>query len=1186
MEEQIIDNEKFYCVRSDTNLADKQIDNIANLKVNQLYYPSISLIPVHITKLIASGCCLQEISGVRLMNNLSYLDISNNFIKNISDLQYLQNLQYLNMTYNKIIFSQPLSALPMLQQLLLTSNMIHDFDALATNLNFKINWICPQNIAQIRNFLDYLGTKSTVEQATMLMTQTISKRDQSPYHDPMLLKYAPQVINQTLVIHNDHELHSIQFTDLMNIETLFVFECYNLSFERVPTKIKKLAVNMCYIENINGLENMKSVVELSLRGNRISEIGVLSKMNQLLKLDIAQNNLESIRGIGQLVNLADVDLSENTITDINCLKFMKQLKSVNLSKNKIKFAEDLELLTNLITLQISYNNLKSIHFVKQMKNLIHLDASFNQITDINEIENLVKLVDLRLHSNTIESFNAIESLPNLKWSWYLSEQNASDSDQNRIVIKDCLNKPLATISDNQQIKQFGFADFCKTQQVSITNCPNISFDNCPRIPIKLKINKCGLQTITGIFEMQQIVELDLGFNNIRHINELEALVNLQVLNLQNNDIYRINVLKNLKQLKYVNLTNNKVIFSKPLNQLNVQLLIDNNIVTDNVALKNQNIPQLIDYQNFLGPNSTEDLVKELATIIPCDEKYNLRMNQKYIQSLVNNALQIQNDQTLTDFGFTSEMKIHTMNIQNCQNVKLPFQNPLKHLKTDNGTLIDYPEVALIKVPNQITSLTINNCKLTNIVGIESMKQLQYLNLKDNKIVLIEQLQRLTSLKQVLVDNNFIQDLEQLTNQDWISLQKSPRDSDLTEYLTDTNSSLTLNAFKAQIAPQKAKSDQLIALLLQDNDLCNKYQPAIKFQTLYVENESAIKDLKFVEKLDLVEIILSKCTNISFMKTPSNLQYLSLQDCNISDLSGLQYLTQLKKLQITNSPLRSLSHISALVNLLSLQITGSKLTNVVGISNLKQLQYLDLSENAIISIQPLSQLLQTKQFKQLYLDDNFIVNQEWLVQNYSEWICRQRVPADSDYQNYIQDINLNINIVQLKSSLTPLITKSNQLIQDYVVKYEQDMKAKYQSQIKQNPSGYGPRLDFNRDDSVRDLKFVEDLGVTDLRFDYCPNVRKMPRNLRQLQYYESNLKTVKCVERATNLEELYLFRGNQIVNANGLRALNKLNRLYLNNNKVMDLSAVDYLKAKGCLKTCYTDYQTQPSQQEIDESRMW
>ncbi|CAL6090359.1 leucine-rich_repeat domain-containing protein [Hexamita inflata] len=1204
MEEQIVDNEKFYCVRSDTNLTDKQIDNIANMKINQLYYPSISQIPVHITKLIASGCCLQEISGVRFMKNLSYLDISNNFLKNISDLQYLQNLQYLNMTNNKIIFSQPLSALPMLQQLLLASNMIHDFDALATNPNFKINWICSQNIAQIRNFMDYLGPSSTIEQATVLMTQTISRRDQSPYYDPIILKYAPLVINKTLVIHNDQELRSIQFTDLMNIETLIVFECYNLSFERVPIKIKKLAVNMCYIENINGLENMKSVVELSLRGNRISDIGILAGMNQLQKLDMAQNNLKSIRGIEQMVNLIEIDLSENTIADINCLKFMKQLKSVNLSKNKITLVEDLESLTNLLTLKISNNSLNRINFVEHMKNLVHLDASFNYIKDIDVIKNLVKLVDLRLDGNKIEQFGALEYLPSFKWSWYVSEQNAPESDSNRIIIKKCLNKPLATISDNQQIKQFGFVDFCKTQQVSITNCPNISFENCPRIPIKLRVNQCRLESITGIFEMQQIVELDLGFNNIRHINELENLINLQVLNLQNNDIYRINALESLKLLKYVNLTYNKIIFSQPLNQMQGQLLIDNNLIFDNVTLKNQNKPQLVDYQNFLGPNSTEDQAKELSRIVPSDQKYDQRMKQKYIQSVVNNALQIQNDQVLTYFGFTNEMNIHTLNVQNCYNVKLPFQTILRFLKTDNGALVNYPEVVLNKIPNQIISLTINNCKLTNIVGIENMKQMQYLNLKDNQIVSIEQLQQLSNLKQVIVDNNFIQDLEYLANQDWISLQKAPRDSDLTAYLTDTNSPLTLEALKAQMAPKKAKSDQLVAPLLY---MYNKYQPQVNYNKIEIFSDTGIKDIKFMDQISVQCLILNQCQNFTFRMAPTQLLYLTLNDCDISDLEGLQQFQQLKKLElIKNTQIQSVKQVYSLTNLLSLTISNTKLTNLVGIESLSKLKFIDLRDNCIVSVEPLKPL---QYIKQLLLDNNQILDMEHLttINNYSsDWIYYQNETDDAVLNRYILDTNQKLSLQELKMSFEAKKRRTSELIRDYPAAYDAKMKAKYQNNnIHQNGFGFGPYLGISHNQELRDLHFISELGVTDLRLYSCQNAHalRVPTNLRLFQHDSSALKTAKGVDRLVGLEYLFL-PSNQIVELN-IRGLDQLKRLLVRNNKIRDLSGAKYLKAKGCCQqgngiigqkqpsqeeidqqNYETGEQTQPSQEEIDEARLW
>ncbi|CAL6013374.1 Conserved_hypothetical protein [Hexamita inflata] len=1200
MEEQIVDNEKFYCVRSDTNLADKHIDNVVNLKVNQLYYPSISLIPVHITKLIASGCCLQEVSGVRFMKNLIYLDISNNFIKNISDLQYLQNLQYLNMTNNKIIFSQPLSALPMLQQLLLTSNMIHDFDALATNPNFNINWICPQNIAQIRNFLDYIGPSSTIEQATMLMTQTISRRDQIPYHDPMLLKYAPMVVNRTLVIHNDQELRSIQFTDLLNIETLFVFECFNLSFERVPLKIRKLAVNMCYIENVNGLENMKSVVELSLRGNRISEIGVLSRMNQLQKLDMAQNNLKSIQGIEQLVNLIEIDLSENYITEINSLKSMKQLKQINLSKNQIQYAQDLEMLTNLMSLNISFNSLKNITFVKRMTKLVQFNASYNQIKNIDNIKDLTILVDLRLDGNMIESFSVIDSLPNQKAIWYTSEQWANESDKTRMIVQECLKFPVGTnfrFQDNAGLKQFRFIDTFKSQEITITNCPNVSFENCPHIPIKLKINKCGLQAITGIFEMQQIVELDLGFNNIRHIYELEALVNLQVLNLQSNDIYRINALGNLKDLKYVNLTNNKIIFSQSLNQMKGQLLIDNNLISDNVTLKNQNKPQLVDYQNFLGPNSTEDQAKELSRIVPSDQKYDLLMKQKYIKTIVNNALQIQNDQVLTDFGFTSEMNIHMLNVQNCYNVKLPFKTILRFLKTDNGALINYPEVVQNNIPNQIISLTINNCKLTNIIGIENMKQLQYLNLIDNQIVSIEQLQKLSNLKQVLVDNNFIQDLEYLTNQDWISLQKAPRDSDLTAYLTDTNSILTLEAFKAQIAPKKTKSDKLLAPLLKyDSDMSNKFKSQVNYNKLEIISDNDVKDIKFMDQIQVECLIMNRCTNFSFKRVPTQLLYLTLNDCNITNLDGLQQFKQLKKFEsINNTNIQSIKQVYSLNNLLSLTINNTQINNLVGIEQLSKLQYIDLRDNCIVSIEPVESL----QFlKQVLIDNNFIQDIEHLTvtKNYTpEWIYYQNAITDSELARYLNDMQLKCSLLELKTSFEGKKRRTEELIRGYPTAYDAKMKAKYEQKAQEyaqqygpnGPDGYGPCLSISNNQELRDLRFVSELGVTHLYLNSCQNAHllRAPANLRCLEHYPSRMKTAKGLERLVELEWLDI-EDAQIVEIN-IRGLQKLKYLHCRNNKIRDVSAAEYLKAKGC---CQNDYrivdQKQPSQEEIDEARLW
>ncbi|CAL6105088.1 Leucine-rich_repeat domain superfamily [Hexamita inflata] len=106
-------------------------------------------------------------------------------------------------------------------------------------------------------------------------------------------------------------------------------------------------------------------------------------------------------------------------------------------------------------------------------------------------------------------------------------------------------------------------------------------------------------------------------------------------------------------------------------------------------------------------------------------------------------------------------------------------------------------------------------------------------------------------------------------------------------------------------------------------------------------------------------------------------------------------------------------------------------------------------------------------------------------------------------------------------------------------------------------GYGPYLHIENDQELRDLHI----------------------------HYSSALKTAKGFERLVGLEYLYL-RENQIVQLN-IRGLEKLNYLWVHNNKIRDLSGAEYMKVKGCCKDRYEiDDQKQPSQEETDEARLW
>ncbi|CAL6065613.1 Hypothetical_protein [Hexamita inflata] len=224
-----------------------------------------------------------------------------------------------------------------------------------------------------------------------------------------------------------------------------------------------------------------------------------------------------------------------------------------------------------------------------------------------------------------------------------------------------------------------------------------------------------------------------------------------------------------------------------------------------------------------------------------------------------------------------------------------------------------------------------------------------------------------------------------------------------------------------------------------------------------------------------------------------------------------------------------------------------------------------------------------------------------MNNYnSDWIYYQKETEDTVLSRFISDTNLNITLQELKSSFEVKKRRTSELIRDYPAAYDAKMKAKYlpiaQKYVQdypidkypKGPNGYGPYLYINSDQELRDLRFVSELGVTDLCLCSCQNAHalRVPTNLLRFQHYYSSLKTVKGVERLVELEFLNYNHSQSIVELN-VRGLVKLKQLHVCCNKIKDFSGVDYLKAKGCCKDGLdVGGQTQPTQEEIDEARLW
>ncbi|CAL6107275.1 Leucine-rich_repeat domain superfamily [Hexamita inflata] len=234
-------------------------------------------------------------------------------------------------------------------------------------------------------------------------------------------------------------------------------------------------------------------------------------------------------------------------------------------------------------------------------------------------------------------------------------------------------------------------------------------------------------------------------------------------------------------------------------------------------------------------------------------------------------------------------------------------------------------------------------------------------------------------------------------------------------------------------------------------------------------------------------------------------------------------------------------------------------------------------------------------KQILIDNNFIIDLEYLFPYYIQSIYYQRVPTDSDIQNYLTDICSDLSVIQFKELSTAKQSRSNELIHEYPAKYDSAMVFKYKcaqqypaNQFPNGPCGFGPQLVINNNQQIRDLKFIEQLEITDLRLENCKNAHllRVPRTLKRFRCINSNLKTVKGLEQLVNLEQQYLHE-NEIVNIQSLKYLKKLNYAELRGNKINDFSSVELLRREGCLTNGFLiDNQREASQEEIIQARFW
>lgn len=256
----------------------------------------------------------------------------------------------------------------------------------------------------------------------------------------------------------------------------------------------------------------------------------------------------------------------------------------------------------------------------------------------------------------------------------------------------------------------------------------------------LDLGKLGLKFIPReIADLPQLLILDISFNKIARLENLEQLSNLQRLNISNNKITKIENLDRLLSLQELIVSNNKIGSIENLTSLSNLRELD---ISSNKITK---------IENLLLANLQElDISNNKITKI---ENLNHLPNLQGIDLGINQIVRLENLDSLPELR---KLYISINQISKLENLdKLPNLQQLDISSNQITTLENLERLSSLQ------KLDVSANQITKIESLEQLLELQELYINSNKILKIDPIEHLYNLKHLDARGNLISDVSPL-----------------------------------------------------------------------------------------------------------------------------------------------------------------------------------------------------------------------------------------------------------------------------------------------------------------------------------------------------------------------------------------------------------------------------------------
>ena len=519
--------------------------------------------------------------------------------------------------------------------------------------------------------------------------------------------------------------------------------------------------------------------------------------------------------------------------------------------------------------------------------------------------------------------------------------------------------------------------------------------------------------ISPLVSLTSLTYLNLADNRVRDLSPLVNLKSLEVLDLFDNEVENVVPLAGLESLKELILTDNRIRDLSPLVGLTE---------LQTVLLKGN---QIKDFTPLLELNLTElkyDAVSDPTGETQPSEAW---MPDPALCSSVRGELGLLPDIPLTKENMLrlGHLDVHDRGILDITGLEFATNLKVLHLSqnpiTDLRPLSNLTQLVGLHfwhVPVRPTNLDLR--PLANLINLEmlslegnwisdirplmGLKKLRRLHLSNNQIEDVSPLAGLTELWQLFLERNPIRDLTPLSglNLTDLNISNNPiKVSDISPLaaLKELRTLDLLNSGISDIRPLSGLTE-LRTLLLKGNpirdltplsglnltdlkydvvgqtkgqtDFAEAWMPDPALRTAVRGEIGLLPDVPLTKErlrsVGYIDIAGKGISDITGLEFATNLRKFDLRDNPITDLRPLANLTTLERLYLSDifpsTPTLDLRPLANLINLEELTLENSKVSDINPLARLKKLQFLDLSHNDISDLHPLAGLRELRKLR--------------------------------------------------------------------------------------------------------------------------------------------------------------------------------------------------------------------------------